>query len=294
MNNFPKLKGIDKFLAKVPDYQGKRVVRIPLIVLLSFIISLGTMLLLDLSPRLFPSIRFFLAVEPFMPIISTIIFEFIGILLIRRIWTKKTDFLNKNYDKAYQKSLRYLLTGIPFFVASMLHGFFPLNLIPPSPIFRSITWFMASPFTVFFNIQYDGFVYIRLLIGLIVLFLGIVTVLRALFTFGFDYMSVMYIYYPEESEIKNYAIYSILRHPTYHGLILISFSTIFFRFSFYSLVICLLFILGMNIHIRWTEDKELIERFGTSYKEYMKTTNALFYAPQYVKKYLIFLFGKNQ
>jgi protein-S-isoprenylcysteine O-methyltransferase Ste14 len=289
-----KLKGIDKFLAKVPDYRGKRVYRIPLIVLLSFIISLVSMILLDLLPRLFPSIPFLVVIEPFMPIISTILFQILGVLLIRRIWTKRNSFLKENYERAYQKSLRYILTGIPFFVATMLHGFFPINLIPPTPNVGSITWFMASPFTELLNIQYDFLEYIRLIIGFIILVLGIGTILRSLFTFGFDYMSVMYIYYPEESEVNHHEIYSIIRHPTYYGIILMSFSSVVFRFSLYSLIICLLFILAMNIHIKWTEDKELIERFGTTYKEYMKTTNALFYPPQYIKKYFMFLLGKNE
>jgi len=153
---------------------------------------------------------------------------------------------------------------------------------------------MANPFTVKNNIHYEVLEYIRIFIGFIVLFLGIGTVLRALFTFGFDYISVMYVYYPEDSEVQHHAIYSILRHPTYNGLILMSFSSVVFRFSFYSIIICLLFILGMNIHIKWTEDKELIERFGTSYKEYVKTKNVLFYHPKYVKNYFMFLFGKNE
>jgi protein-S-isoprenylcysteine O-methyltransferase Ste14 len=290
MKPFMKLKGIDKFLAKIPDYHGKRLILLPLIVALSFIISLAIMILLDISPRLFHSIPLLKVFEPLMPILSTLLFEIIGILLIRRTWTKRHNYLKENYEKAYQKSLKYILVGIPLFVSSMLHGFIPINLIPPTPTIGSITWFMANPFTSLLNIQYDIFAYLRLIIGFIILFLGIGTVLRALFTFGFDYMSVMYIYYPEESEITHHAIYSILRHPTYHGLILMSFSSVIFRFSFYSLIICLLFILWMNIHIKWTEDQELIERFGSSYKEYMKTTNALFYPPKYVKKYFLFLF----
>ena len=289
-----KLKGVDKFLTKIPDYRGKHLYRILIIVALSFIIPLGTMLLLDISPRLFPSIPFLVGLEPFMPIISTILIQIIGILLIRCIWAKKDGFLKQDYEKAYQKSFIYILTGIPFFVSSMLHGFIPLDVIPPTPTVGSITWIMVSPFTALFNIQYAALEYLRVGLGFIVLLFGIGTILRSFFTFGLDYMSIMYVYYPEESEVQHHAIYSILRHPTYHGLILLSFSSVLFRFSFYSIIICLLFILGMNIHIKWTEDKELIERFGTSYKEYMKTTHPLFYPPKYITKYFLFLFGKDE
>jgi purine-cytosine permease-like protein len=155
MKTFPKLKGVDKFLAKIPDYRGKRLFRIPVILALWFIIPLGTMLLLDLSPRLFPSIPFLAVLEPFLPIISTILFQIIGILLIRRIWTKKNSFLKENYEKAYQKSFIYILTGIPIFVASMLHGFIPLNIIAPTPNVGTITWIMVNPFTVILNSHYE-------------------------------------------------------------------------------------------------------------------------------------------
>jgi protein-S-isoprenylcysteine O-methyltransferase Ste14 len=294
MRTFIKLKGVDKFLTKIPDYRGKHLFRIPIILALSFIIPLGTMLLLDISPRLFPSIPFLAGLEPFMPIISTILFQIISILLIRCVWTKKNSFLKQDYERAYQKSFIYIITGIPFFVSSMLHGFMPLDVIPPKPTGGTITWFMANPFTTLLNIQYAALDYTRIIIGFIILILGIGTALRSFFTFGLDYMSIMYVYYPEESEVQHHAIYSILRHPTYHGLIIMSFSSVIFRFSFYSIIICLLFILGMNIHIKWTEDKELIERFGTSYKEYMKTTHPLFYPPKYIKKYFLFLFGKDE
>jgi protein-S-isoprenylcysteine O-methyltransferase Ste14 len=279
---------------KIPDYRGRRGYCIILVVMLSFILPLSLMILLDLSPRLFPSTPLLTALEPIIPIFSTILFEIIGILLIRRIWSKRNKFLKENYEKAYQKALKYIIIGIPMFIASMLHGLIPIYLIPPLPTVGSVTWFMANPFTTIFNIQFVGLDYIRLVIGFIVFFLGIGTVLRSLFTFGFDYMSIMYIYYPKESEITHHAIYSILRHPTYHGLVLISLSSVIFRFSLYSLIICLLFILGMNIHVKWTEEPELIERFGTSYKEYMKTTNALFYPLKDLKKYLLFLSGKNE
>jgi protein-S-isoprenylcysteine O-methyltransferase Ste14 len=288
-----KIKGFDKFLAKLPDYQGKRMARIPLITAFSFLLSLGIMIFLDVSPRIFSSMVILRVMEPLMPVISTIIFQVIGIFLINRIWSKKNTYLEKYKEKAYQKSFVYIITGIPFFVASMLHGFIPIDILWPSPIEGSITWIMAKPLSIFLFSQEGVFIFIRVIIGFSFLILGIGTVLRAMFTFGFDYMSIIYVYYPEESKVQNHDIYSILRHPTYHGLILMSFSSIFFSFSIYSIFICLLFILGMNIHLKVTEEKELLERFGDSYRKYMYSTHALFYNPKYIKKYFLFLIGKK-
>ena len=106
-------------------------------------------------------------------------------------------------------------------------------------------------------------------------------------------MAIIYVYYPEESEVKEQAIYSLLRHPTYHGIILISISSIFFRFSIYSIVICVLFILGMSFQIRFIEEKELLERFGKVYMKYMKETPALFFHPKKIKNFFRFLFNKS-
>jgi protein-S-isoprenylcysteine O-methyltransferase Ste14 len=105
-------------------------------------------------------------------------------------------------------------------------------------------------------------------------------------------MAIIYTYYPEESTVQDNEIYSILRHPAYHGIILISIASIFFRFSLYAIIICLIFILGMKIHVRFVEEKELQQRFGESYMKYMETTNALFYNPKKIGKYFRFLMGQ--
>jgi len=42
---------------------------------------------------------------------------------------------------------------------------------------------------------------------------------RAISVFGIDYMAVVYLYFPEESEVIENETYSVLRHPTYAGLI---------------------------------------------------------------------------
>ncbi|MGQ9723718.1 MAG: methyltransferase, partial [Candidatus Jordarchaeum sp.] len=64
---------------------------------------------------------------------------------------------------------------------------------------------------------------------------------RALQYFSWDYIAVLYLYYPEESELQEYEIYSVLRHPTYSGGILIFLGAVFARFSVYSLLFFLFF-----------------------------------------------------
>ena len=103
-------------------------------------------------------------------------------------------------------------------------------------------------------------------------------------------MGLVYVYYPEESKIVNHQIYSVLRHPTYHGLVLILVGSFFLRFSVYSIIYFFMFLIGIKIHLRFVEEKELIQRFGKDYQEYRKNVPALFFRPKDLKKYLRFLF----
>jgi len=81
-------------------------------------------------------------------------------------------------------------------------------------------------------------------------------------------MGLIYVYYPEESKIVNHEIHSVLRYPTYHGLVLILIGGFFLRLSVYSIIFFFMFLMGINIHLKFVEEKELIQRFGKDYQEY--------------------------
>ncbi|TFF90041.1 MAG: hypothetical protein EU548_05025 [Promethearchaeota archaeon] len=84
-----------------------------------------------------------------------------------------------------------VVTGILFFIASMLHGFMPLDVIQPTPLEGSITWFLSKPISVLLFTLKGTFDIIRGVFGIIFLFLGFGTIFRSLNTFGFDYMSMI-------------------------------------------------------------------------------------------------------
>ena len=116
---------------------------------------------------------------------------------------------------------------------------------------------------------------------------------RSMLTFGFDYMTVVYLYFPEESELQEHQIYSILRHPTYAGLIVISLGGMVLQFNIYSICFFSLFYLVFYIHIHYVEEKELIERFGMSYKEYRDNTRAFFVKVRDIGKLFLFMIGND-
>ncbi|MHA1794735.1 MAG: methyltransferase family protein [Promethearchaeota archaeon] len=131
---------------------------------------------------------------------------------------------------------------------------------------------------------------LRIIAWLSLLICGIMIIIKALLVFGIDYMAVVYLYFPEESEVQENEIYSVIRHPTYAGLIYISFSGFFFSFTIYSLVAFLLTVGFFSFHIHFIEERELIQRFGKNYKEYMNKTSAFFPKPKNSLKLLKFAF----
>jgi protein-S-isoprenylcysteine O-methyltransferase Ste14 len=107
-------------------------------------------------------------------------------------------------------------------------------------------------------------------------------------TFGIDYMAVVYLYFPEESEIQDHAIYSVIRHPTYLGAALLGAAGLFFRFSVYSILFFVIIYLILRFQIS-REEKELIERFGNGYDDYRKRVPALLVSPSKIREYFRFL-----
>jgi protein-S-isoprenylcysteine O-methyltransferase Ste14 len=83
-------------------------------------------------------------------------------------------------------------------------------------------------------------------------------------------MALVYIYYPEESELQDNQIYSIVRHPTYFALLLIALGAWIGYLSVYALTSFVLFVIGINAHLKFVEEKELLERFGQDYRDYKK------------------------
>jgi protein-S-isoprenylcysteine O-methyltransferase Ste14 len=103
-----------------------------------------------------------------------------------------------------------------------------------------------------------------------------------------DYMTVVYLYFPEESEIVDHEIYSVARHPTYLGGVLLAIASLVFRFTVYSIVLSIMTYLVFRLQVR-REEKELVDRFGDSYRNYMKRVPALYVRLRDIPTYLRFL-----
>jgi len=284
------MKGIDEFRNKLPDYQGKKIRLFAGIAFVVFVSSLMFQLFLDSLPRIFRRIDVLQIIAPLTPIIGPLIIISIGFLLVRKFWRIRVKYLSNYGINAYQKAFKFVVVGIPMLFSVVVHSFFPTDLIAPYRIDDTLSRYLGISISglilgfPFYNL------YIRLVLSIMLVGLGLFVVNRALKFFGIDYMALVYIFYPEESTLQNHEIYSILRHPTYHCLLLISIGSIFFRFSIYSVIYFLILLVGLNIHIKCVEEKELIDRFGEEYEKYMETVPAFFVKLKDLKRYFFTLF----
>ncbi|GAG12018.1 unnamed protein product, partial [marine sediment metagenome] len=203
---------------------------------------------------------------------------------------RREKYLSSFGDLAYQKAFKFVVTGIPMVISVIIHSFFPTDLIVSYRNNNNLSWYLGTPISdIFFGFSVT-FLIVRLSLWIFFVGLGLRGISRALKIFGIDNMALIYVYYPKESTLQNHEIYSILRHPTYHALMLISIGSIFLRFSIYSIIYFFIFIIGINLHLKFVEEKELIKRFGENYIKYKENVPAFLVRFKDLKKYLSFIF----
>ena len=284
---------MDRFHEHLPDYPEKKIRFFARLAAISALLGMFFMLVMDGIFRLLLFGDLLIILSPFGPILGVGIVELTGFLLVYKFWKKKNKLLKKLSNKAYQKALKYALIGIPFIIINMVHTYFPTDLLIPISSVDYVTGFLSRSLTEIFI----GFsildITIRSIIGLLSLIVGIITTFRTISVFGMDYMGLVYVYYPEESEVQHHEIYSILRHPTYFALFILGLGGVIIRFSLYSIIFYVMLICGMMIHIYYVEEKELINRFGDSYKKYQKNVPAILIKPKDIGRFIKFLIGKQ-
>ena len=106
-------------------------------------------------------------------------------------------------------------------------------------------------------------------------------------------MALVYLYYPAESQMQQHEIYSVIRHPTYFGVLTLAMGGLWLRFSMYALILFLMFLFGLLAHIYFVEEKELRERFGESFIEYQKRVPALHVRIRDLRIYIRFLIKRG-
>ncbi|MFW9822565.1 MAG: methyltransferase family protein [Candidatus Thorarchaeota archaeon] len=288
------MKGLDKLKDYLPDYQGRILYKFLIVALIVFLSSLFFQLLFDSVPRIFSGNIILRVLAPFTPVLGSLTILSIGFSLVYSFWRVRDKYLNKFGELAYQKAFKIVVTSIPMIFSIVAHSFFPSDFIIPFTDTQNINWYFAYPLLDYLIRPSIISFIIRISISIVFIAIMMILMRKVLKVFGIDYMGLVYIYYPEGSNIQDHEIYSILRHPTYHCLMLLMMGAFFLRFSLYSIMYFIIFIIGINIHIKFVEEKELIERFGEGYEKYKKKVPALFVKFKDLKKYFSFIFKKKQ
>jgi protein-S-isoprenylcysteine O-methyltransferase Ste14 len=284
-----QLKGWDKLKEKIPKYLGWGAVGIGLVLLLAFVSALSLMLLVDSLARIFPQVSNLVLIEPILPILGALLCQLIAFRLIWSVWHNRDRYVAELGDLAYQKAFPRAFFGISWIIAICVHIYVPIEILPTGIPVNPLTAMLSQSLLSFLGMPVGFDPAIRTIGSFFFIILGMLTVRSALLTFGFDYMALIYLYYPAESQIQQHEIYSVIRHPTYLAVLLFAFGGLWLRFSVYSLVLFLVFLVGFMVHIVFVEEKELRERFGEAFIEYQKRVPALRIRLRDLRVYIRFL-----
>lgn len=283
------LKGIDKLKEKIPKYLGWRAKGLGLMLLLAFVTALILMLFVDSLARIFPHVSFLVLVEPILPILGVLLCELIAFWLVWGVWHNRDRYVAELGEFAYQRAMPRAFFGISWIIAICVHIYVPIDTLSAGTPVNPITAMLSKSFLSFLGMPIGFDLAIRIIGSFFCIIIGLLTIRSALFTFGIDYMALVYLYYPAESQIEQHEIYSVIRHPTYFGALTLALGGLWLRFSVYSLVLFLMFLFGFMVHTFFVEEKELRDRFGESFIEYQQNVPALYIRPRDLRVYIRFL-----
>ncbi len=282
------MKGLEKLREKLPAYPGRKIAILPLRGAAAGLLGYIFLIILSIIPRVFSEITFLGLIEPFLPLVGGIFLAILALWLVWGLWDKRDQMKEVLGELAYQKMIPRGVTGVFMVPPLVFLAFTSIPLLPPGPPVNELTNQWSMSLLPLIGIPAEIEFWIRIIISGILIILGALTVRSAILTFGLDYMTVVYLYFPEESEIQEHEIYSVIRHPAYLGGVILGAAGLFFSFSVYSIFLCLMVYLVFRLQI-WKEEKELVERFGEGYAEYRKKVPALLVKPSKLKAYFKFL-----
>jgi protein-S-isoprenylcysteine O-methyltransferase Ste14 len=250
------IKGLDQLRKHVPDFNTPigvlRILFLPIL-----LIFLVTALLTS----------WYLASTAWS-LIGEIMFGGLGFFLLYLFFRYKNDFKARFGPLAYSKAVsRFGFPGVAIISAVVAR----VRSLP-GPEIPHYWWYIVLP-----------------LLGWALITAGLLLFLRALQTFGVDYLIMLYVYFPEESHLVDHKIYNILRHPAYAAAQCIAFGLALLNGNWSALACALIFALGLWGWVHLVEEKELIERFGPAYLEYRQRVPAFWPRLRDLKGFFEFL-----
>ncbi len=190
---------------------------------------------------------------PTWSIDSQIIIVAPGFLVMSFFFTRRKAYQEKYKELAYRNAFaHYGIPGLAIIMAAVAH-----------------TAYMNGPF-----VPRGWWTIVFIVLGWLMLIVGAALWARGISAFGMDNLALLYVYFPEEGKFVDSSIYSVLRHPVYAGVLRVSIGLALLNGNANSIAFILFAPLGLTGWIRLVEEKELIERFGSSYLDYRKRVPA--------------------
>jgi protein-S-isoprenylcysteine O-methyltransferase Ste14 len=280
------IKGFDKFREKLPDFSGKKIVILLIYAFLMIAAAFFVFTTFDSLPNSLATSGAGAFLMSFFPLFGVVVVEIVGLLLVWKLWFWRDKVKAKYGAIAYQRVFLVGFGGIIWIIAIAFSQYFPYYSFAQTFWASSPLQILATPLQAFLGVAGTAVFYLKDAVAGLLFVVGILMCTRAIQVFGFDYMVVLYMYFPEESQIQENEIYSVLRHPTYAGVLLICLGGAFFTFTFLSFAAYLIYLVGFYAHVHFVEEKELIQRFGDSCEDYRRKVPAFFVNP---KKFRVFL-----
>ncbi len=129
---------------------------------------------------------------PTWTIDSQIVVMALGYLILSRFFTRKNIFIEKYKEMAYQQAfVRFVVPGLAVIFAALAHTAY---MNGPKFTQPTITITLSA-------------------LGWLLVIVGAILWVRAVFAFGLDYLTMLYVYFPAEGRIVHTSIYSVLRIP---------------------------------------------------------------------------------
>jgi protein-S-isoprenylcysteine O-methyltransferase Ste14 len=234
-------KGLDQLRKHIPDLNT------PLGILRHFLFPA---ILLFLIAVFFNAIRF---ASPLWEMVTEIFLAGLGFGLLYLFFRYKQDFKTRFGPLAYSRAARWL--GFPgvLIIATAIGHIRSL----PGPEITLFEWHIVLT-----------------VLGWVLVVLGTLLGVRTILVFGVDNLTMLYVYFPEESRLVNQKIYDIMRHPAYAAVLLIAMGLALLNGGWIAIICALIFVLGLWTWVRLVEEQELIRRFGPSYAEYRQRVPA--------------------
>jgi protein-S-isoprenylcysteine O-methyltransferase Ste14 len=288
-----QIKGFEKFRKKLPALSGKKMAILPIYAICMIVIAFAVYVTFDSLPAILASSGINEIILSFFPLVGVLIMESAGFLFVWQLWFLRDRLKAKYGPTSYQRVIFVGFAGIVWVLTVAVNQYIPYYLFAQDFWASSSVQVVGTSLETFLSNTAPAVFYVKEVLALILFVFGLLTLVRAIQVFGVDYMAVVYVYFPEESKIQENAIYSILRHPTYAGVLLIALGGAFFTFTLLSFAAYLILLTGFYIHIYLVEEKELIKRFGNSYREYQNNVPAVFVNPKNIGTFLRFLFKQE-